>query len=66
MTSQEIDEPPPLIDDDEEIEDEDIDEEEANFIEDPCLDLFSEQTFDSAQIYFDHCKTSYGFDINVI
>ena len=35
------------------------------FNEDPCLDLFSEKIFKSAQECLDHCKSTYGFDIQV-
>jgi len=64
------DEPPPLIEHDEgNIDENDIDDDEEDqimFNEDPCLDLFSEKIFKSAQECLDHCKSSYGFDIQVL
>lgn len=59
-----MDEPPPLIDHDE--DDDDIDEQEINFNEEPCTDLFSDKVFPTAQECLDHCKTIHGFDIKVL
>ena len=43
----------------------DDEEDQIMFNEDPCLDLFSEKIFKSAQECLDHCKSTYGFDIQV-
>ncbi len=61
------DEPPPLIDNDDEIEDDDenVEEPETTFSEDSCKDLFSETTFPSVQACLDHCNTVHKFDIQV-
>ena len=62
-----FDEPPPLIENDEDIDDnDDMDgEDQAMFNEDPCSDLFSDKVFKSALECLDYCKLAYGFDINV-
>ena len=59
------DDPPPLINNDED-NDEDFEEEETTFIEEPCLDLFSDKVFKSANECLDYCKETHGFDIKVI
>lgn len=67
----ENDEPPPLIDandpiDDENFDDDDDDDEETiEFCEEPCKDLFSEKIFKSPLDCLNHCKSIHGFDIKV-
>ena len=65
MNPQDVDDgPPPLINNDSD-NDEDFEEEEMNFFEEPCKDLFSEKVFNSPSECFQHCQEVHGFDIKV-